>query len=286
MGQDMTEKRRPFRPNTTQTPNEIFDVLMATMKGDKLKVVMAIVRKTYGWHKDTDRIANSQIEAMTGLPKRNVQKFKAELLAEGRIGKIDAPKGGIDEYYFIGIGDAADCTGGCSTLHGGDAADCTGGMQLTAPTKETIKTNSTKENAAKPPYFREVCDIFAKGYEKLEGVKLTWTGKEKAFGQAVKTIIGQAIESTSADQFGPEILIEIRGRASAFYRAIEVARAEKLRRGKFDAFLANMKFTPLAFAAQWNNYPVSRSAEVQTVGNEPQISDEELAKHREASGWQ
>jgi len=259
---------------------------MAKMPGDKLKVVLAVVRKTYGWHKDTDRIANCQFEEMTGLPKRNVQKFKAELIAEGIIGRVPGPKGGIDQYYFLGLGDAADCTGGMQPTAQGDAADCTGGMQPTAPTKETIKRNLTKDAAKAAPYYKEVCDIFAKGYEKLEGVKLTWTGKEKAFGNAVKTIIGQAIESSGVDQVSPEILLEVKARAAALYRDIEANRQAKLRGGKYNDFVARMKFTPLTLTAQWNNYPMARAPQtgVELVSN-PQISEEELKKHREASGW-
>ncbi|HNA77816.1 MAG TPA: replication protein [Turneriella sp.] len=285
----MEKSRRPFRPNSTPTPNEIYDSLMAKMPGDKLKVVLAVVRKTYGWHKDTDRIANCQFEELTGLPKRNIQKFKAELIAEGIIGKIPGPKGGIDEYYFLGLGDAADCMGGVQQTAPGDAAHCTGGMQPTTPTKETNKRNSTKDNnAGKLPaaHYREICDIFAKGYQKLESARLTWTGKEKAFGNAVKTIIGQAIESTGADQWGDEILAEVRKRAAALYRDIEANRQAKLRGGKYNEFIARMKFTPLTMTAQWNNYPTSTPQAAGVVLPEAKISEEELRKHREASGWQ
>jgi hypothetical protein len=62
-------------------------------------------------------------------------------------------------------------------------------------TKLTTKTNYQNNDAgASFPFYREVCDIFSKGFEKLEGSKLSWKGKEHAYGKAIKTIIAQAVD--------------------------------------------------------------------------------------------
>ena len=49
----------------------------------QLRVVLAIIRKTYGFNKKTDRISDSQLAAETGLSRQNVNKAKRELLAMG-----------------------------------------------------------------------------------------------------------------------------------------------------------------------------------------------------------
>jgi len=91
-----------FKPNTTQTPNVLFDRLMYELPDDEFKVLCAIVRKTYGWHKDSDRIANSQFEALTGKAKRQIQRAKANLKAKGLVKETPPEKlGGIPEYEFL-----------------------------------------------------------------------------------------------------------------------------------------------------------------------------------------
>ena len=86
-----------FKPNTTQTPNVIFDRLMYELPDDEFKVLCAVVRKTYGWHKDSDRISNSQFEAMTGKAKRQVQRAKASLKRKGLIVETPPAKLGVSQ---------------------------------------------------------------------------------------------------------------------------------------------------------------------------------------------
>jgi phage replication O-like protein O len=54
------------QPNFTQVPNEIID-LMPQLSGSEFKVLVAICRKTIGWHKTHDAISLSQLHTMTGL---------------------------------------------------------------------------------------------------------------------------------------------------------------------------------------------------------------------------
>lgn len=53
--------------------NEILEALAKTrLWPNETRVLLFIIRKTYGWHKKTDWIALSQIEAGTGILKPNV----------------------------------------------------------------------------------------------------------------------------------------------------------------------------------------------------------------------
>src|SRR5690242_3656707 len=48
-------------PRYTQVPDELFDELMAHLSGAELKVLLYIIRRTFGFKKDTDNISLNQI---------------------------------------------------------------------------------------------------------------------------------------------------------------------------------------------------------------------------------
>jgi Bacteriophage replication protein O len=48
-------------PRYTQVPDELFDGLMAHLSGAELKVLLYIIRRTFGFKKDTDNISLNQI---------------------------------------------------------------------------------------------------------------------------------------------------------------------------------------------------------------------------------
>jgi phage replication O-like protein O len=50
-------------PNYTTVPDELFDLLLPRLSGAELKVLLYIVRRTFGWKKDSDRISLSQFES-------------------------------------------------------------------------------------------------------------------------------------------------------------------------------------------------------------------------------
>ena len=58
-----------LKPTTTPTPDEIFDVWLSELTGAELKVLLYIVRRTFGFGKGADAISLSQITS--GIRKRN-----------------------------------------------------------------------------------------------------------------------------------------------------------------------------------------------------------------------
>jgi hypothetical protein len=48
-------------PRYTQVPDELFDELMAYLSGAELKVLLYIIRRTFGFKKDSDHISLRQI---------------------------------------------------------------------------------------------------------------------------------------------------------------------------------------------------------------------------------
>lgn len=73
-------------PNTFQTPNLLIDDgLMALLSGNEVKCYLVVIRKTFGWRKDRDRIAKSQIAAATGLAETTVDDCMVSLVRFGLV---------------------------------------------------------------------------------------------------------------------------------------------------------------------------------------------------------
>jgi phage replication O-like protein O len=50
-----------FAPNYTQVPDELFDDLMTDLSGAELKVLLYIIRRTFGFKKTEDTISLNQM---------------------------------------------------------------------------------------------------------------------------------------------------------------------------------------------------------------------------------
>ncbi len=84
-------------PNFTQVPDELFDVLMPQLTDAELRVLLYIVRRTFGFKRDADAISLSQmvsgittregqvLDRGTGLSKATVARGLAGLRAKGVI---------------------------------------------------------------------------------------------------------------------------------------------------------------------------------------------------------
>jgi phage replication O-like protein O len=94
MGEEMSE----FKPNTTQYPNFLFD-LMPSLKEGELRLLNAIVRKTYGWQKQRDKISLSQMIELTGMSKQGILDARERLINKGII-KAEMVNG-IMEYMVV-----------------------------------------------------------------------------------------------------------------------------------------------------------------------------------------
>lgn len=83
-------------PRFTQVPDVLFDQLLPDLGHAELKVLLVIMRKTFGWRKDADAISLSQLAEGTGLSRRSVQTATSSLEEGGYIliERTEAPDGG------------------------------------------------------------------------------------------------------------------------------------------------------------------------------------------------
>jgi phage replication O-like protein O len=73
-------------PNYTQAPNAFFDLLVVEIDTlAELKVTLAIIRATFGWHKDEDELSFTQLEERTGLSRQSVNDGVGAALERGYV---------------------------------------------------------------------------------------------------------------------------------------------------------------------------------------------------------
>ena len=81
----------------TRIANELLEAIAsADLTARQLKLMLAYVRKTYGFNKKTDRIADEQIAQLTGLSRQNVNKAKKELISMNCL-YLDGSKIGVNK---------------------------------------------------------------------------------------------------------------------------------------------------------------------------------------------
>jgi phage replication O-like protein O len=66
-------------PNVTPVPNARFDHVFLNLRPAALRVLLAIVRLTYGWQKVSDQISYTQLQKVTGLSREGVNNAVKEL---------------------------------------------------------------------------------------------------------------------------------------------------------------------------------------------------------------
>ena len=94
----MTGKELQLEDNYTQVPNEVLEALaMAQLSTNEFRITIFIIRKTYGWHKQTDWIALSQIVEGTGIAKPNVCRTLNSLKRKHIIVRPDSRHVGLQD---------------------------------------------------------------------------------------------------------------------------------------------------------------------------------------------
>ena len=139
-------------PTYTQTPNELFDRWLPLLKEVELKVLLVIMRKTFGWHKTKDWISISQLEKLTGCSATHVISAVRTLIEKGLVKKeIHGPIGKQVTYYELIVYDDSNNSypsqferGTPDNLRGGTPDNLSG-------TKETNKKTIQKKQQQKTP---------------------------------------------------------------------------------------------------------------------------------------
>ncbi|WP_159873651.1 MULTISPECIES: replication protein [unclassified Raoultella] len=156
----------------TRLANELYEELIgANLTKNQSKVAHAVCRKTYGFNKKMDRIADIQISQLTRLPRQKVNAAKNELLIMRVLiaeGALIGPNKNLNEWAVPAAKTGPvchhdsdrDCHHGSDSHHNGDTVPTVVTKSVTkivtdvspkqGHTKDTI-TKDNKDNINKPP---------------------------------------------------------------------------------------------------------------------------------------
>jgi phage replication O-like protein O len=87
-------------PEYTQIPNALIDEWLPQLTAAETKVVLVIMRKTFGWHKIRDRISLSQLEKFTGFLRQAVLKAVKSLEEKNLVTKTVIGKNGDQQTFY------------------------------------------------------------------------------------------------------------------------------------------------------------------------------------------
>lgn len=136
-------------PNYTQMPNLLIDYYAPLLSNAGLRVVLAIARKTFGWHKKKDEISLSQLMEATGMTKASCIKGANDGIALGIVRKITGVGGRASTYQLI-VKDPENGVASIVTDTVASIVTIPAGSIATIPTKES-SLNKVKDKDSTPP---------------------------------------------------------------------------------------------------------------------------------------
>ncbi|EII4874918.1 replication protein [Escherichia coli] len=177
----------------TRFANELLEAIAsADLTARQLKVLLAYVRKTYGFNKKTDRIADEQIAQLTGLSRQNVNKAKKELISMNCL-FMDGNQIGVNSE--VSAWQFSKCLQVSNFVSKLETKNVSKLETLNVSKLETHKRHSlkTKENINKPPISPK------KVSQKLDPLEtelpdwlsaetwLSWVTYRKEIGKSIKS---------------------------------------------------------------------------------------------------
>ncbi len=177
----------------TRFANELLEAIAsADLTARQLKVMLAYVRKTYGFNKKTDRIADEQIAQLTGLSRQNVNKAKKELISMNCL-FIDGNKIGVNRE--VSAWQFSKCLQVSNFVSKLETKNVSKLETLNVSKLETHKRHSlkTKENINKPPISpKKVSQKFDPLETELPDwlsaeTWLSWVTYRKEIGKSIKS---------------------------------------------------------------------------------------------------
>lgn len=136
------------KPNYTQIPNVFFDA-MSGMKEGELRILLAVARQTFGYHRESDYLSITQFCKMTGLSRQGVANGVKAAVKRGWLSEIGTGKRGMRRWKLELVNEvdqSTETTSPPSSIVPANEVDQTppSSIQPSRNTKERI-TKETKE---------------------------------------------------------------------------------------------------------------------------------------------
>ncbi|MBE8597878.1 replication protein [Xenorhabdus sp. BG5] len=178
----------------TRIANELLESIASSdLTARQLKVMLAIIRKTYGFGKKSDRIADSQVAKITGLSRQNVNKAKNELISM-RFLIIDDNKIGVNKVTTEWINQSRDTvsnlkTKNVSNLETDDVSNV-----------ETHKRNTVKKKEKNPLTPTGGDDEVVKPKKRKPSSQINYDEYLNAYNEEVGERLPHAVEANTKRQ--------------------------------------------------------------------------------------
>ncbi|MCL8533807.1 replication protein [Proteus mirabilis] len=142
----------------TRIANELLESLSCcNLTVRQLRVMLAIIRKTYGFGKKVDRISDSQLADVSGLSRQNVNKAKKELISMNYL-ILEGNKIGVNKEVSAWKNQSRDCVSNLKTkkvsnLETNDVSGLETHKRNTLKKKEitNISSENSNESSDIPP---------------------------------------------------------------------------------------------------------------------------------------
>ena len=145
----------------TQIPNPIMAWLAKLKVSNyQMRILMLIIRNTFGWHKEWDEISKSQFAKDTGIHRRNVHKILKELIKKKLIDRKPCRNSYTYKLAF-------------NETHGDSISKCPSTAFQSMPKSASIHMH-TKEKKGKERDFDNDKNDRVASFEK-------WFGENKSF---------------------------------------------------------------------------------------------------------
>ncbi|RSB59076.1 replication protein [Atlantibacter subterranea] len=214
----------------TRLANELYEELIgANLTKNQAKVAHAICRKTYGFNKKMDRIADTQIALLTRLPRQKVNSVKKELLGMRVLisdGLLIGPNKNLSDWKIPPAKGGPKCHHNSDSHHGRDSVTTAVTKSVTTivtsespqwgHTKDTI-TKDNKDINKPPKSPRKLKSVFDPISATLPDwltteIWTSWVTYRRDNGKPIKTqqTVTQAInllERCQAKGYSPEEII-------------------------------------------------------------------------------
>ena len=138
----------------TAVPNEVIDTHMRELSGAEVKVLLVILRSTFGWHRETKALSLARIAELAGLSSGSCSDAPTASLAVKNLivkHRQTTEKGGYGSTVYEPAFDASPY----STDREGSSTDREAPSRQAESYKEEIKQEERKETIPPTPSFEE-----------------------------------------------------------------------------------------------------------------------------------
>jgi len=233
-------------PRYTQVPDELFDELLSELSGAELKVLMYVVRRTFGFKRDSDHISLSQmvsgivkrdgvvLDKGTGLAKDSVARATKSLVEKGILVRklVTSPERGCQasEYSLRVV--HSPLSDNCDR---GPVPEIGQGVVRKSDTQDTDiqKTSITFSNAVSKPLRRAPVDKSTREKREYLAHQILETCRDKRslafYRKVVRLLPERAIHEALSQVKEAEQLGRIRERPGAMFTYLIKRKAKELR---------------------------------------------------------